>query len=142
MNHTHPHIAFGQRMTQQEHKKVESIKETINKSNARNASDNWRKHIPVYGWTKMNYPTTICPPISERYIIRQKEYKENEAEKIKMKELLDLKRKEKSEKIEPLYRPDNKWRLNPDKVNEDVLDECINKYNNYLIFSLFKLLFF
>ena len=119
-----PHIAFGSKMTQQELKKVESIKETINKSNARNASDNWRKHIPVYGWTKMNYPTTICPPISERYIQKQKEYQEIEAENIKRQELIDLKRKEKSEKIEPLYRPNNKWRLNPDKVNENVLDEC------------------
>jgi hypothetical protein len=125
MNNTQPpHFAFGSKMTQQELKKVEGIKETINKSNARNASDNWRKHIPVYGWTKMNYPTTICPPISERYIQKQKEYQEIEAENIKRQELIDLKRKEKSEKIEPLYRPNNKWRLNPDKVNENVLDEC------------------
>jgi hypothetical protein len=72
----------------------------------------------------MNYPTTICPPISERYIKKQKEYQEIEAENIKRQDLLNLKRKEKSEKIEPLYRPDNKWRLNPDKVNENVLDEC------------------
>lgn len=112
------------KMTALECKKVESIKEIINKSKARNASENWRKNIPVYGWTKMNYPTTICPPISERYIQKQKEYQEIEAENIKRQDLLNLKRKEKSEKIEPLYRPDNKWRLNPDKVNENVLDEC------------------
>ncbi len=113
---------FNNKMTPTELKKVESMKETINKSKARNASDNWRKHVPVYGWTKMNYPTTICPPISEKYITRQKQMEEKENEKIKRKQSQDLKAKE-LEKIESPYCPHNKWRLNPEKVNDDVLKE-------------------
>jgi len=113
---------FNNKMTPTEFKKVESIKETINKSNARNATDNWRKHVPVYGWAKMNYPTTICPPISEKYIIRQKQTDEKENEKIKRKQSQDLKTKD-LDKIESLYCPHNRWRLNPEKVNDDVLKE-------------------
>jgi hypothetical protein len=109
-------------MTPTEFKKVESIKETINKSNARNASDNWRKHVPIYGWAKMNYPTTICPPISEKYINRQKQIEEKENEKIKRKQSQDLKTKD-LDKVEFLYCPHNRWRLNPEKVNDDVLKE-------------------
>jgi hypothetical protein len=114
---------YNRAMAPQEMKKVEEMKATINKSIARNATENWRKHIPVYGWTKMNYPTTICPPISEKYVARQKDYQDKENERILRKESFDLKNKQQLEKIQPMYRQDNKWRLNPDKVNEDVLNE-------------------
>ena len=113
---------FNNKMTPTEFKKVELIKETINKSNARNASDNWRKHTPAYGWIKMNYPTTICPPISQKYIMRQKHMEEKENEKIKRKQSQDLKAKEPG-KIESPYCAHNQWRLNPEKVNDDVLKE-------------------
>ena len=114
------------KITATELKKVESIKEIINRSNARNATDNWRKHIPVYGWAKMNYPTTICPPISEKYIKQQKEYEEKENQKRTQN---DIEQKLILEQIhEPLYDPNNKWRLNPDKVNQDVVNGSKNYF--------------
>lgn len=130
-------LVYSHKMTQMEIKKVEQIKQTINKSNARNASINWRKHIPVYGWTTMNYPTTICPPITEKYIKKQKEYEEKEKEKMARKASLDTKLLLFAEKIEPLYDPNNKYRLNPDKVNDEVLkDSKLNKFFTHYFLCL------
>jgi len=135
MNYAYNSI-LNNKVSQIEFKKIESIKEIINKSNARNISENWRKHVPVYGWTKMNYPTTICPPISEKYIMRQKQLENNEAEKSKKERLLLEAKNNELEKIESPYCPHNKWRLNPEKVNEDVLKE-----SNLLRFkNLYKLI--
>ena len=53
-------------------KKLESMKEIIHKVVSKVASDNWRKHIPVYGWTKMNYPSTIQPSLLEKYKEKEK----------------------------------------------------------------------
>lgn len=37
-------------------KKLEQMKEQNFKFQAREATDNWRKHVPVYGWIQVNYP--------------------------------------------------------------------------------------
>ena len=50
-----------------DNKKIESMKRIIHKVVAKEASDNWRKHIPVYGWTTMNYPSTIQPSLVQKY---------------------------------------------------------------------------
>lgn len=138
MNYTY-NSSFNNKLTPIEFKKVEAVKETINKSNARNASDNWRKHVPVYGWTKMNYPTTICPPISEKYIMRQKQLEEKENEKTRRKQSKELKSTELN-KIESPYCSHNKWRLNPEKVNDDVLKESKQKklyYPKFILVNIF-----
>ena len=38
-------------------KKIEQMKKQNFKSQAREASFNWRSHVPVYSWTTINYPT-------------------------------------------------------------------------------------
>jgi hypothetical protein len=48
-------------------KKIEEMTSTINKAVSKEATSYWRKHIPVYGWTKMNYPGTICGSLWNKY---------------------------------------------------------------------------
>lgn len=48
-------------------KKIEEMTSTINKAILREANPHWRKHIPVYGWTKMNYPGTVCGSLLNKY---------------------------------------------------------------------------
>ena len=48
-------------------KKIEQMKKQNYKSQAREASFNWRSHVPVYGWTTINYPTSIQRPLREKY---------------------------------------------------------------------------
>jgi hypothetical protein len=48
-------------------KKLEQMKEQNFKSQAREATYNWRKHVPVYGWVQINYPTGIKPSLREKY---------------------------------------------------------------------------
>jgi hypothetical protein len=48
-------------------KKFETIKQVVHKAISREAADNWRKHIPVYGWTQMNYPSNLQPSLYEKY---------------------------------------------------------------------------
>ena len=63
-------------------KKMEQMKKQNFKSQAREASFNWRSHVPVYGWTTINYPTSIQRPLREKY----QEEKEMRNEENKKKE--------------------------------------------------------
>ena len=65
-------------------KKIEQMKKQNFKSQAREASFNWRSHVPVYGWTTINYPTTIQRPLREKYkeeFELKKEEKKNQRRK-------------------------------------------------------------
>ena len=65
-------------------KKIEQMKKQNYKSQAREASFNWRSHVPVYGWTTINYPTSIQRPLREKYKEEseiQKEQKKNKRRK-------------------------------------------------------------
>jgi hypothetical protein len=111
-------------------KKIEQMKEQNFKAQAREATYNWRNHVPVYGWVQINYPTGIQKPLREKY-------KEEELQKQIEKEEKEQKKKEEEEKkIEeneinknnpnqiPLKR--NKARVNPENVNEAVLKDIEN----------------
>ena len=109
-------------------KKIEQMKKQNYKSQAREASFNWRSHVPVYGWTTINYPTSIQRPLREKY----KEESEIQKEQKKIKEEKDLLEKEEQKKLEienkqnqllkmPLSK--KKTRVNPDLVNQDVMKE-------------------
>ena len=111
-------------------KKIEQMKEQNFKAQAREATYNWRNHVPVYGWVQINYPTGIQKPLREKY-------KEEELQKQIEKEEKEQKLKEEEEKkIEeneinknnpnqiPLKR--NKARVNPENVNEAVLKDIEN----------------
>ena len=62
-------------------RQYELSRQSNNKAFARIASENWRKHVPVYGWMQINYPSTIGMPLLEKYKM-EKELKSN-----KLKEL-------------------------------------------------------
>ena len=44
-------------------KKQEQMREVINKTTHNMFSNHWKNHIPVYGWTNMNYPNSIKPSL-------------------------------------------------------------------------------
>ena len=54
-------------------KREQEVLNKINKSNFRNAFPNWRNHVPIYGWKKMNYPSTIEKSLKDKIILRNKE---------------------------------------------------------------------
>ena len=109
-------------------KKIEQMKKQNYKSQAREASFNWRSHVPVYGWTTINYPTAIQRPLREKY----KEESETKKEEKKLKEEKELLEKEEQKKLElekkqnqvlKIPLPKKKTRVNPDLVNQDVMKE-------------------
>ena len=109
-------------------KKVEQMKKQNYKSQAREASFNWRSHVPVYGWTSINYPTSIQRPLREKYKEEaeiQKEEKRLKEEKERIakeeKEKLDLENKQGQTLKLPLQK--KKTRINPELVNQDVMKE-------------------
>ena len=77
-------------------KKMEQMKKQNYKSQAREASSNWRSHVPVYGWTTINYPTTIQRPLREKY----KEESEIKKEEKRIKEEKERIEKEEEKKLE------------------------------------------
>ena len=111
-------------------KKLEQMKEQNFKSQAREATYNWRNHVPVYGWVQINYPTGIQRPLREKYkeeeLQRQAE-KEEKEQKQKEEEEKKLEENE-TNKINPNQIPfkRNKARVNPENVNEAVLKDIEN----------------
>ena len=77
-------------------KKIEQMKKQNFKAQAREATFNWRNHVPVYGWTKINYPTSIQRPLREKY----KEEEEIKKEEKKIKEEKEKLEKEEQKKLE------------------------------------------
>ena len=77
-------------------KKIEQMKKQNYKSQAREASFNWRSHVPVYGWTTINYPTSIQRPLREKYKEESEIYKEEK----RIKEEKERIEKEEQKKLE------------------------------------------
>ena len=108
-------------------KKMEQMKKQNFKSQAREASFNWRSHVPVYGWTTINYPTSIQRPLREKYQ-EEKEMRNEENKKKEDKENSEreAKKKEEENKQNPIIQiPMNKKkkRINPELVNQEVMKE-------------------
>jgi hypothetical protein len=123
-------------------KKLEGMREVVHKAVSREASDMWRKHVPVYGWIQMNYPSGIKPSLIEKYnLIEQnkKDAKEKDLNKSKInteaseyskKVRDDYAQKQKEKKLSQYYevKEDDDWnkhkdRLFPELVNENVMIE-------------------
>ena len=109
-------------------KKLEEMKKQNFKSQAREAAFNWRNHVPVYGWTTVNYPTSIQRPLREKY----KEEDELKKEAKKIKEEKEKLEKDQQKKLDEEKKPGQvvqipitkkKNRINPDLVNQEVMKE-------------------
>ena len=59
-------------------KNSEMMREVIHKGVAKESSPYWRKNIPVYGWTSMNYPGNLQPSLLEKYENQRKEQESKE----------------------------------------------------------------
>jgi len=109
-------------------KKIEQMKKQNFKAQAREASFNWRNHVPVYGWTTVNYPTTIQRPLREKYqeeeeIRKEQKRIKEEKEKLEMEEQKKLEEEKKQNPISQIPQPKKKNRVNPELVNEDIMKE-------------------
>lgn len=128
-------------------KKLEQMKEQNFKSQAREATDNWRKHVPVYGWVQVNYPSGIQLPLKEKYFAeKMRKLKEKEEAEAKEKtEALSSNNQKENIQQQPQTLPEinrakkgkNKHRVNPELVNQDVMKEIetlvpINYSENFL----------
>jgi predicted Zn-dependent protease len=106
-----------------EKKKIEAMLEVIHKATAKECSQHWRKHPPVYGWIQMNYPTAVQPSLVSKY-----EKAREKLDPLLREENLDCQTDPiTADSIELAkfeeYCPGNPYRLDPEKVNEDVLKE-------------------
>ena len=109
-------------------KKIEQMKKQNFKSQAREASFNWRSHVPVYGWTTINYPTTIQRPLREKYKeefeLKKEEKKiKEEKERLEKEEQKKLELEKKQNQILKIPLPKKKTRVNPELVNQEVMKE-------------------
>ena len=109
-------------------KKIEQMKKQNFKAQAREASFNWRNHIPVYGWTTINYPTTIQRPLREKYqeedeIKKEEKRIKEEKERLKKEEQKKLEEEKKQNPIAQIPMQKKKNRINPELVNQEVMKE-------------------
>ena len=113
-------------------KKLEQMKEQNFKAQAREAVDNWRKHVPVYGWVQVNYPSGIQIPLKEKYFAEklQRIKEKEEAEAKEKTEALQSKNNDNTSsqpqtlpEINRAKKNKNKYRVNPELVNQDVMKE-------------------
>jgi hypothetical protein len=117
-----------------EKKKIEAMLEVIHKATSKESSAHWRKHTPVYGWVQMNYPTAIQPPLLGKYEKQREQFEnvhyENTAPTASSVVVTSQEAKvdEDSDDETKWYCPGNKFRLDPEKVNENILKESI--YNS------------
>ena len=109
-------------------KKIEQMKKQNFKAQAREASFNWRNHIPVYGWTTINYPTTIQRPLKEKYQEEEELKKEEkrikeEKERLEKEEQKKLEEEKKQNPIAQIPMAKKKNRINPELVNQEIMKE-------------------
>ena len=78
-------------------KKIEEMTSTINKAVYKEANPYWRKHIPVYGWTKMNAPGFVCGSLLNKYQKRKDELNDENVSLDKKDQLNELDTKNEDE---------------------------------------------
>lgn len=112
--------------------KHEKMREEISKTSQSLFINHWKNHIPVYGWTKMNYPNCVQPSLIEKYIERQKNY--NKLEEIKHNTILNEELDSKNNNVTTQRKFEKKtFRVNPNIVNQDIVNEnlkLVNPENN------------
>ena len=106
---------------------MEQMKKQNFKAQAREASFNWRNHVPVYGWTTINYPTAIQRPLQEKYKEEKELRNEQKAKEENEKKEKEKQIKEEEEKkqhiISKVPPPKKKNRVNPELVNQEIMKE-------------------
>ena len=95
-------------------KKIEAMKEVINKTIAKESAPRWSKHCPIYGWVKMNYPSKLQPTMIPKYE-KDKEQFDKEAVETIFPPINYI--------YDDTYCPGNKYRLDPNKVNQDIITD-------------------
>jgi len=118
--------------SESEIKKFEDMRAVVNKAVSKDSYSYGRKHVPVYGWIKMNYPSTIS-----RSLYKEKKSKEHlnteTKEDINVLPQISIERnitnkiiKYRDEYGEEIILDDKlKYRKDPNKVNEEVMKESI-----------------
>ena len=109
-------------------KKIEQMKKQNFKAQAREASFNWRNHVPVYGWTTINYPTSIQRPLREKYqeegeIKKEEKRIKEEKERLQKEEQKKLEEEKKQNQITQIPIAKKKNRINPELVNQEIMKE-------------------
>ena len=109
-------------------KKIEQMKKQNFKAQAREASFNWRNHVPVYGWTTINYPTSIQRPLREKYqeeeeIKKEEKRIKEEKERLEKEEQKKLEEEKKQNPIAQIPIAKKKNRINPELVNQEIMKE-------------------
>lgn len=109
--------------------KHEKMREEISKTSQSLFINNWKNHIPVYGWTKMNYPNCVQPSLIEKYVERQKHF--NKLEEIKQNTIFNEELDSKNNNNNSTHRKFEKktFRVNPNIVNQDIVNENIKLVN-------------
>ena len=108
-------------------KKMEQMKKQNFKAQAREAAFNWRNHVPVYGWTTINYPTAIQRPLKEKYLeekeMRNEQKLKEENEKKEKEKQIKEEEEKKQHIISKIPPPKKKNRVNPELVNQEIMKE-------------------
>lgn len=111
---------IGQKQNQGEVKKLEAMREVIHKAATKESSTNWRKHVPVYGWTTMNYPSGVRPSLLEKYKPQNKEEPaSNMSKSISKAETVNVNKNNDDDESDLI----KVYRLDPEIVNEYVMKE-------------------
>lgn len=107
--------------------KIDNLKGIISKTSKNNMINNWKNHIPVYGWCEMNYPKYIKKNLIEKYQSQRKKIEkdlENRIEKERIEVELE------NEKVNLIKKAHNKnYRKNPEYINKEILDSIDNIVN-------------
>lgn len=116
----------------------ESILKKINETTHDLFINNYKDHIPVFGWSSMNYPSSIKQSLVKKYETKNKEM-EKVINNLKEKEQIERENsnKEKNDLNNYLfYKSSNNiaykkknFRVDPDIVNLDVINESNNLVN-------------
>jgi hypothetical protein len=116
--------------SESEIKKFDDMRGVVNRAVSKDSYSYGRKHVPVYGWIKMNYPSTIS-----RSLYREMKSKENlNSERMEDMNVLPQISSERNitnkiikyrdEYGEEIILDDKfKHRKDPKKVNEEVMKE-------------------
>ena len=106
---------------------MEQMKKQNFKAQAREAAFNWRNHVPVYGWTTINYPTAIQRPLKEKYLeekeMRNEQKLKEENEKKEKEKQIKEEEEKKQHIISKIPPPKKKNRVNPELVNQEIMKE-------------------
>ena len=114
-------------------KKQEQMREVINKTTHNMFSNHWKNHIPVYGWTNMNYPNSIKPSLVKKYEEKKEKLISEREQRKKLEDIeYEESQQEKLALAKKVFGKKN-YRVNPSIVNKHITDKndvLVDPYNN------------